>query len=477
MHVFIRWGYFGLMFALWSACGDGGGPPKLSSIEPRFAKVGETVTLRGEGFGDRATPAYVLFGSRRVTARFVSPAELEVQIPDLFGEPQVAVEVDGLRSGRLRFQVVEDVTGSWKLVRAGAAHSCAIDDADELWCWGKNDAMQVRADELTLREPIPLRPIEDTWSRVEPSTYLVLGSTCAVSLKGDTWCWGENGNGFFTPSAVVFEGPFMLSPVKPYQALGLGGTLGCGQLDDGGLACWGEQAGGGNAERPGGSTLLRSISWQSFDVAHSHACGITDDQSLFCWGAGDAGQLGVGTTESSRRPRQVAAAAVTEWTQVAGGGISRPDSDGGQVEQGFTCAVAGDGSLWCWGANESGQLGDGSTTRRLRPVQVGSGLDWVAVTAGNYHACGLKIDGSLWCWGRNRERQAGSSSGERITVPTLVDGGPWRQVSAGAAHTCGLREAGSLWCWGDNTYGQLGHSHAESSARPLEVDRRIRSTN
>jgi alpha-tubulin suppressor-like RCC1 family protein len=144
--------------------------------------------------------------------------------------------------------------------------------------------------------------------------------------------------------------------------------------------------------------------------------------------------------------------------------------------QAHTCGVQSDGSLWCWGDNTLGELGQGmvSTTPTLTPRQVGAGLDWTAVSAGVSFSCGLRKDGSLWCWGDNRHGQAGSSSGLSVSTPSAIavtPGQQWTAVSCGTDFACGLQSDGSLWCWGSNASGNLGNGNAAQvdSATPGRV--------
>jgi alpha-tubulin suppressor-like RCC1 family protein len=147
----------------------------------------------------------------------------------------------------------------------------------------------------------------------------------------------------------------------------------------------------------------------------------------------------------------------TTWAWVAG-------------SQFHTCATRSDGTLWCWGKNDYGQLGDGTTTNRLSPVQVGTETTWARVAAGDQHSCATKKDGTLWCWGYNLSGQVGDNTGsmclspaegqqygESCLLPIQVGtDSGWDRISAGVAHTCATRTDGSLWCWGYSGNGQLG---------------------
>lgn len=152
----------------------------------------------------------------------------------------------------------------------------------------------------------------------------------------------------------------------------------------------------------------------------------------------------------------------THWTQVAAGEY-------------HSLAIKSDGTLWAWGLNIDGQLGHavGDTTRRTVPVQVGSDTDWMAVAAGKNHSLALKNDFSLWAWGRNASGQLGVAAGDTSNryVPTAVGSDTdWMAIAAGADHSLALKNANSLWAWGLNASGQLGDNTTVRKEVPTAVD-------
>ena len=132
-----------------------------------------------------------------------------------------------------------------------------------------------------------------------------------------------------------------------------------------------------------------------------------------------------------------------------------------------TCAVKTDGSLWCWGDNDYGQLGDGTNTSRNTPVQIASGVS--SVSLGGSHTCAVKTDGSLWCWGRNNYGQLGDGNNTSRNTPVQIMSSGVSSVALGGAHTCAVKTDGSLWCWGDNDYGQLGDGTNTSRTTPVQI--------
>ncbi len=129
--------------------------------------------------------------------------------------------------------------------------------------------------------------------------------------------------------------------------------------------------------------------------------------------------------------------------------------------RGHSLAIASDGSLWAWGGNGYGQLGDGSFQTISNPVQIGTGKDWKFVCAGGGHSMAIKKDGSLWAWGHNDKGQLGLGHGTTLGAPSKVGNERWKYVSAGDVCSFGIKEDGSLWNWG-YSYGKEGFKNYTS---------------
>jgi alpha-tubulin suppressor-like RCC1 family protein len=139
------------------------------------------------------------------------------------------------------------------------------------------------------------------------------------------------------------------------------------------------------------------------------------------------------------------------------------------------CARTADGALHCWGQNDEGQMGQsdiGTPMDALIPVRVGTASDWVTAAAGQGHTCAIRGSGQLYCWGRNTDGELGLGPGMpvQIRTPTLVPGdADWRVIATGQNHTCGIRATGRLYCFGDGEFGQLGVAPRADTSVPVEV--------
>jgi alpha-tubulin suppressor-like RCC1 family protein len=223
---------------------------------------------------------------------------------------------------------------------------------------------------------------------------------------------------------------------------------------------------------PGGSGLLTGATGVA--AGYYFSVALKSDNTVWGWGSNDAGQLGNGTLASSDTPRQ-----------VVGPGGSGVLTDVAAISGGYshTAALRTDGTVWAWGLNIYGQLGDGSTGYSRTPVQVvgpeGNGVmtGVSAIAAGFWHTVALRPDGTVWTWGSNSNGQLGNGAAANSATPVQVLGPGGSGVltdvvaiSAGGFHTVALKSDGTVWAWGVNTEAELGNASAMySSATPLQV--------
>jgi alpha-tubulin suppressor-like RCC1 family protein len=214
----------------------------------------------------------------------------------------------------------------------------------------------------------------------------------------------------------------------------------------------------------GPSTSVSSPPFAAVSAGGYYTCGVTATGAAYCWGNNSIGGLGDGTTTERLTP-----------VRVAGGVSFAAVSEG----IGHTCAVTAAGAAYCWGSNDRGELGDGTRTGPQQcsifacsttPVAVAGGVSFAAVSAGEFHTCGVTAGGAAYCWGDNTFGQLGDGTTTFPSSPVLVAGGViFAAVSAGSFHTCGVTAAGAAYCWGYNGYGQLGNGTTTNRLTPMRL--------
>lgn len=193
-------------------------------------------------------------------------------------------------------------------------------------------------------------------------------------------------------------------------------------------------------------------------AGYAHTLAVRSDGTLGAWGKNSYGQLGDSTSSDSHVPKQIG----TGYSVIAAGR---------EPENPYSLAIKNDRSLWAWGRNAYGQLGDGTTSDTSSPNQIGTETDYAAVTAGSYHSLALKSDGSLWAWGRNHRGQLGDGTTTDSLVPIRIGTDTdYVAIAAGDSHSLALRSDGSLWAWGINTSGQLGDGTNIDRLTPQMID-------
>jgi len=240
-----------------------------------------------------------------------------------------------------------------------------------------------------------------------------------------------------------------------------------GTFKQSGLWTWGQNTNGrvGDNTTISKSSPVQTVSggtnWKLVSCGGEHSAVIKTDGTLWTWGLGTSGQLGDNTTTSKSSPVQTVSAG-TNWRQVAGGA-----GNGNH-----TAAIKTDGTLWTWGRNPFGALGNNTTIDRSSPVQtVSAGTNWKQVSCGEWHDAAIKTDGTLWTWGRAGVGQLGDNTAidKSSPVQTVSGGTNWRLVSCGAYHTAAIKTDGTLWSWGRNSYGRLGDNTTISRSSPVQT--------
>jgi alpha-tubulin suppressor-like RCC1 family protein len=358
---------------------------------------------------------------------------------------------------------------------SGGYHTCAILDNGSVSCWGYNGEGQLGDGTTTVRTTP-----NSTSSLGTGRTAVAISSgewhACALLDDGSVSCWGKNNDGQLGDGTTIDR----LTPTQTSN-LGTGRTAvaissgyahTCAILDDGSVSCWGwnnyGQLGDGTTTDRSTPTQTSSLGTGRTAVAiysaYRHTCIILDDGTVSCWGANGNGQLGDGTTTDQNSPTQTSSLG-TGRTAVA-------------ISSGFrhTCAIIDDGYVSCWGGNDDGQLGDGTTTDRSTPTQtssLGTGRTAVAISSGKYHTCAVLDNASVSCWGSNNLGLLGDGTTTNRATPTqtssLGTGRTAVAISSGTYHTCAILDDGSVSCWGHNILGELGDGTTTDRNSPTQT--------
>jgi alpha-tubulin suppressor-like RCC1 family protein len=353
--------------------------------------------------------------------------------------------------------------GGARAIAAGGFHTCAITSRDGLKCWGGNFDGQLGDGSLTDRN----RP---AWvSELHTGVYAVAAGrvhTCAVTTGGRIECWGWNeygrlGDGTTTTRLRPVE---VVGHQSSVRAIAMGWRHTCALTDEGAAACWGwnesGQLGDGTTTWHSTPTPVTGLDSgvRMITAGYRHTCALMNGGAVECWGGNDYGQLGDGTT-------------VERWTPSVVPGL---ESGVESISAGslHTCALTSGDEVECWGRNEEGELGDGTSTPRAGPVIV-SGLHAPVreIAAGGFHTCVLSVSGSVECWGWNLAGALGDGTRKEHHQPVVVSSLPngVQAIAAGSFHTCALKRSGLVWCWGDNTGGELGDGTTTARLRPVPV--------
>jgi alpha-tubulin suppressor-like RCC1 family protein len=290
--------------------------------------------------------------------------------------------------------------------------------------------------------------------------------TCAVTDKGVLKCWGENTQGQLGDGTHEDRwGPVDVYSLSQGAAVVSGGSIHtCAVTTTGGVRCWGYNGAGQLGD---GTTSMRDIPVEVVGLnsgaaevvaGGNHSCALMVGGGVKCWGSNFDGELGDGTLEYSSTPVDVIGLAGPAVALTAG--------------HSHNCALIEDGGVQCWGLNENGQLGDGTTTNRSTPVGVmGLSGGVVNVEAGTEHTCALLATGGVKCWGLNDHRQLGDGTTDERWEPVDVLGltDTASAITAGYGHSCALMTGGGAMCWGWNEMGQLGEGTNINWRVPVDV--------
>ncbi len=423
---------------------------------------------------------------------------------------------DGTTTNRTTAVDVTGLTSGVSAIATGNSHSCALTTTGGVKCWGWNFSGQLGDGTTTDRTTaVDVSGLTSGVSAIATTGTL---HSCALTTTGGVKCWGNNGNGQVgdgttTGRLTAVDVSGLTSGVA---AIAAGGMHSCALTTSGGVKCWGDN---GSGRLGDGTTTQRTTAVDvtgltsgvsAIATAIYHSCALTTSGGMKCWGDNNNGQLGDGIT-TSQRTTAVDVVGLSTGVSAIGTGESHSCAlttsggvkclgynNSGQIGDGTTtdrktavdvsgltsgvsaifigtyhsCALTTSSGVKCWGWNANGQLGDGSTINRLTAVDVTGLTSGVsAVAAGTQHSCALTTTGGVKCWGFNSSSQLGDGTTTQRTTAVDVTGltSGVSAIAAGLSHSCALTTSGGVKCWGNNGNGQLGDGTTTNRTTAVDV--------
>jgi alpha-tubulin suppressor-like RCC1 family protein len=356
---------------------------------------------------------------------------------------------------------------SWVQINFYGSGGSAIQSNGTLWAWGFNFNGQLGLNDTATRSsPVQVGSLS-VWARIACGY-----STIAVQSNGTLWSWGSNSNGMLglNTSTASYSSPVQvgtlsnwLKPfVSQYNAYRSAAINNTGRLfisGQSGLSTIGDTS--SPVQLVGPLVSLYSVSnWTRVASGNAHWLAVQSPGTLWSCGYNGYGQLGNNTSSTSvgaSTPVQIGA--LTTWTQTAGGNFS-------------SYALQNTGTLWAWGYNAQGQLGQNNTANLSSPTQVGALSNWtqISVNSTSATALALQSNGTLWAWGYNAFGQIGNSNTTNLSSPVQIGALTlWTKIASGGYSSYAIQSNGTLWSWGLNSQGQLGLNTTVGVSSPVQI--------
>ncbi|MFT3794904.1 T9SS type A sorting domain-containing protein [Flavobacterium sp.] len=350
----------------------------------------------------------------------------------------------------------------WKSVSPGADFCIAIKEDGTLWSWGNNNSGQLGLGHFD-NKTIPTRVGSETdWETVSSGYGFVL----ALKTNGTIWVWGRNDFGLGGNPGSPTNAPSQVGSDSDWKSIHAGGAHSFAIKNNGTLWGWGRNDFGQLGIGTFGHTNIPTqvgtqTDWETVAAGTFHTLAVKTDQTLWSWGYNFSGQLGQGTAGFGTElnvPTLIAALPANAWRCIAAGGR-------------HSMAITETGSLWIWGNNNNFALGlnDGSFYKSV-PTRLGNTNNWKFAAGGIDHTLAIKEDQTLWGWGENTDGQLGDHSTIDRPAPVQVGGiGNWTLADGGLQHSLFVKD-GEIFTSGGNAYGELGIGSLVGHNNPQPVD-------
>ena len=329
----------------------------------------------------------------------------------------------------------------------------------ELYTWGQNDYGQLAlGDVIDRSSPVQVGALA-TWLQVEAGYF----TTAALKTDNTLWAWGRNDEGQLGNNSIVpFSSPIQIGALTNWSQVTNGLSHTAAIKTDGTLWTWGSNDSGelGHNNR----ILLSSpvqvgalTTWSQVSGGEDYTAAIKTDGTLWVWGSALQGRLG-NDNAAINRSSPIQVGALSNWATVA-------------TKRRHTLAITTGGELYVWGRNNEGRLGNNTESVDLSsPVQIGALTTWLSAATSYNNSIAVKTDNTLWTWGSNSDGQLGQnnrvSRSSPVQIGALTD---WSQADAGFAFSSAIKTDGTLWTWGRSNSGQLGQNDAINRSSPVQV--------
>ena len=342
------------------------------------------------------------------------------------------------------------------MIAASGNHSLVLKSDGTVWAWGDNSYGGLGLeDEYSKWTPIQVPGLNSI-------NAIAVGSLCSFALKsnGTVLAWGNNGYGQLGDGTTEHKAtPSPVQGLNGITAIAAGTNFALALKNDGTVWAWGYNGAGQLGD--GTTTYIQNtpVQVQGLDsvvtivAGEGHSLAIKSDGTLWAWGQNGFGQLGI-STSIYRSNIPVHVQGIEQITSVTAGRF-------------HTVAIKGDGTVWAWGYNPFGQLGNGTTTNSNTPVQTQGINGIIGIAAGSFYSTAIRSDGAVFEWGRTN---LGDASSDRV-LPVEVQGIS-KVIAIDAANTynsIALKNDGTVWTWGENGYGNLGDGSITSRSTPVQV--------
>jgi alpha-tubulin suppressor-like RCC1 family protein len=305
-------------------------------------------------------------------------------------------------------KIIKTDTCTWKMVDGGSLYNVAIRADSSLW-WFKHFAsgLDNQLTPATFEHPKLISSNKD-WSSISAGIWHFY----ALKKDGTLWTMGKN----------------------------IYGTIGDGTFSD----------------KPTLTQIGNSNDWKIISTNYNHTLAIKTNGSLWCWGNNSSYQLSNVVAQYSSMSTPIQIGTDLDWKIICAGSSS-------------SFAIKQDGTLWAWGFNGYGQLGDGTIANKQFPTKIGNSL-WKKISSNGNTTFAIKNDGTLWAWGKNTIGQFGNnttlSSNSPLQIGTF---NTWKEIDSDGEYAIALKTDNSLWAWGKNNYGKIGDNSTVTKKIPTQI--------